>query len=195
MQTPLVTELETPIQEQLRRTINVQTLIASWGVLGVLLLLSQAIWRLGARALEALRMDLSSAQIALLLVWTAFNLYAEGYRAFQKRFSPRVVVRAAHLSKHPTLVHVALAPFYCMALFHATRRNRLVAWGTVIMVMAFILLLRQVPQPWRGMVDAGVVVALAWGAGAIIVFHVRALFTGKLPDCPTGLPEGEPPAP
>lgn len=134
-------------------------------------------------------MDLSGAQLVVLGGWTAFNLYAEGYRAFQKRFSPRVVVRAAHLGANPTLLHVCLAPFYCMALFHATRRNRIIAWSTVLMVIGFILVLRHVPQPWRGIIDAGVVVALAWGATAILVFHIRALLTGKLPKCPAGLPE------
>jgi hypothetical protein len=169
-----------------------QVLVASWGVLGVLGLLGQASFRLGGRALEALESDLSGPQLATLVAWTVFNLYAEGYRAFQKRFSPRVVVRAFHLARFPQPLHVTLAPFYCMALLHAAKRERIVAWSTVVMIMGFILLLRHIPQPWRGIVDAGVVAALLWGAGAILVLFGRALRTGIVPDFPAGLPPAIP---
>jgi hypothetical protein len=165
-----------------------QALIATWGVVGVLGLLGQASYRLGGRAVEAISSDLTQGQLATLLLWTAFNLYAEGYRAFQKRFSPRVVVRAFHLARHPNPLHVTLAPFYCMALLHSAKRERIVAWSTIVMIMGFILLLRHVPQPWRGIVDAGVVVALLWGAAAIVALHTRALVTGAVPDFPPGLP-------
>lgn len=165
-----------------------QVLIASFGVIGVLGLLGQACYRLGTRAFEAVSSELTHSQLAILVVWSAFNLYAEGYRAFQKRFSPRVVVRAFHLARNPKPVHVVLAPFYCMALLHAAKRERIVAWSTVVMILGFILLLRHVPQPWRGIVDAGVVVALVWGAGAIVALHLRALLTGVAPNFPAGLP-------
>lgn len=170
-----------------------QILIASWGVVGVIALLGQAAYRLGTRALEAIGSELSALQLGILVLWSAFNLYAEGYRAFQRRFSPRVVVRAFHLAQHPRPTYIALAPFYCMALLHSAKRERIVAWSTVVMIMGFILLLRHVPQPWRGIVDAGVVVALFWGASAIAVFHVRALATGVLPNFSPGLPPDPPP--
>lgn len=170
-----------------------QILIASWGAVGVIALLGQAAYRLGTRAVEAVSSELSTLQLVLLVVWSVFNLYAEGYRAFQRRFSPRVVVRAFHLARNPRPTHVVLAPFYCMALLHSAKRERIVAWSTVVMIMGFILLLRHVPQPWRGIVDAGVVVALLWGAAAIAVFHVRALTTGVLPNFSAGLPPAPPP--
>ncbi len=154
----------------------------------MLLLLSQACWRLGARALEAQQMDLTTLQVALYVGWIAFNGYAEGYRAFQQRFSPRVVARALHLARHPKPLHAVLAPFYCMALFHANRRGKMLAWGTTFAVLCFIALLRYVPQPWRGIVDGGVVVALIWGALAIVVFYVRAIFFDKPPNAPALLP-------
>lgn len=164
-------------------------LISTWGVLGVILLFSQAMYRLGTRALEAIQMQLTPQQTWLLVGWTIFNLYAEGYRAFQKRFSPRVVVRAHYLGQHPTPLHVLLAPLFCMGFLHSARKEKVIAWATTVMILCFILLLRHVPQPWRGIVDAGVVVALAWGAITMLALHARALVTSQVPHFPAGLPE------
>src|SRR5690606_4264468 len=98
--------------------------IVAWGVGGVLLLLGQAIWRLTPIALDAIHGGLTAGQIALCGAWIVVNGYAEGYRAFQLRFSPRVVARAVHLARHPRPLHVALAPLFCMSFFHATPRGR-----------------------------------------------------------------------
>lgn len=133
-------------------------------------------------------MALTPTQLGVSLGWVALNAYAEGYRAFQLRFSPRVVVRAHHLARHPHPIHVALAPLYCMALIHATRRARIVAWSTVTMIVGFVLTLRLVPQPWRGIVDGGVVVALGWGILAIVVLFARSLITARLPAVPSEVP-------
>jgi hypothetical protein len=171
-----------------------QLLIASWGVFGVVLLLSQAIYRLGTLALEAHRMPLTPAQLGLSGAWMILNAYAEGYRAFQLRFSPRVVARALALAQQPTPTAVVLAPLFCMAFFHATRRARTIAWSTTVMVLCFIVLLRQVPQPWRGIVDGGVVVALVWGTLAIVLLFVRAVWLGKAPNASPQLPEPHAPA-
>jgi hypothetical protein len=157
---------------------------ASWGVLGVLLLLGQAVWRLGARAVEALHCDLSALQIVVCVAWIVFSLYGEGYRAFQKRFSPRVVARSLAVARSNNLLHTLLAPAFCMSLFHATRRRMAVAWLTVLMVICLVLIVSRLSQPWRGIIDAGVVVALLWGALAIVVFFARALTTGTPPRGP-----------
>jgi hypothetical protein len=34
---------------------------------------------------------------------------------------------------------------------------------------------RLLPQPWRGIVDAGVVVGLTWGTISLVVFCIQAL--------------------
>ncbi len=133
-------------------------------------------------------MALSPMQLGVSLGWVLLNAYAEGYRAFQLRFSPRVVVRAHHLARHPHPLHVALAPLYCMALIHATRRARIVAWSTLVMIVGFVLTLRLVPQPWRGIIDGGVVIALVWGIVAIGVLFVRSLLSARLPAVPSEIP-------
>lgn len=158
---------------------------ATWGALGVVALLTQAIIRLLPRALEPLENNmLDAAHGGAYAGWVVFSLYFEGYRAFQKRFSPRVVARAFHLARNPSPWHVALAPLFCMALFHARRRATTLARGTVVMVICFIVALRHVPQPYRGIIDGGVVAALVWGAIAIVYYFVRALFGEAVPASP-----------
>jgi hypothetical protein len=149
-------------------------LIAAWGVFGVVGLFGQALWRLTPIALEPIERGMSVNEWSVFAAWVLFSAYFEGYRAFQRRFCPRVVVRAFHLGRTRRPLHVALAPAYCMALFSASRRAMSLAWATVIMVMCFIVALRSVPQPWRGIVDGGVVVALAWGVAAMLYYFVRA---------------------
>lgn len=162
--------------------------VALWGVLGVVALFAQAIFRLGGHALEPLAGGtLSTAQGALYAAWAAASLYLEGYRAMQLRFCPRVVARAMHLAAHPTPLRVLIAPAFCMGFFHAAPRTRAVAWGMSLLIVSFVVVLRHVPQPWRGIVDGGVVVALVWGAGALLVQLARA-FSGA-PLASAELPE------
>jgi hypothetical protein len=158
--------------------------------MGVAALLIQAVLRLGVLAVEPiLARTLSPAQVALYVVWVGISAYFEGYRAFHLRFCPRVVGRALHLARNPRVLHVVLAPLFCMGFFHANRRTLLLAWGTTAMVIGFIVTLRYVPQPWRGIVDGGVVVALSGGVVSLGVLLVRGLRGTRFEDA-AGLPEG-----
>jgi hypothetical protein len=106
---------------------------------------------------------------------------SEGYRAFHQNFSPRVVVRAQYLSAHPRPLFVALAPLYCMGLLHATRRRLITSWALTIGIVAIVLLVRGLPRPWRGIVDAGVVAGLTCGVLSIVYFTVRGLRGAPMP--------------
>lgn len=165
-------------------------LVAIWGTLGVAALLGQALLRLTPLALEPIQArTLTPLQSLLYAAWAAASLYFEGYFAFQKRFCPRVVARALHLAEHPRpLLHVALAPAFCMGFFHANRRTLRLAWGTTLMVIVFIVVLRRVPQPWRGLVDGGVVLALLYGTVALLVLLARGM-SGTLVRASAELPE------
>jgi hypothetical protein len=100
---------------------------------------------------------------------------AEGYRGFQKSFSPRTAARARYLRDHPTHLRVAAASLFCFGYFQATLRRRSVAWGLTIGIVLLVGLVRLLPQPWRGIVDAGVVISLAWGTISLVLFSIRAL--------------------
>lgn len=162
--------------------------IAAWGVLGVTFLFLQALVRLAPLAQQPL-IDGSLQPLTWLLYvgWVAFMAYTEGYRTFQLKYAPRVVARAVHLAKNPKPLFVALAPLYCMSLFHASRRRLLSSWSILIGIALLVILVRKLDQPWRGIVDGGVVVGLGWGVVALLVHFARALSGQNLcasPDLP-----------
>ena len=145
-----------------------------WGVGGVLLLLSFAIYRLAPLAFDLVGVTLTSVQWAALVFSVIYMAYAEGYRGFHLGFAPRVVSRANYLHQHPRLQHVLLAPLFCMCYFHTTRKRQLMSIGLTAMIIVFVLIARSLPQPWRGIVDAGVVTGLTMGIISIFYFALLA---------------------
>ena len=156
---------------------------AAWGIAGVVLLLGSAVARLTPFAVDAVRAGLTPGQWVAFVASVAFFAYTNGYRVFQRQWSPRIVARAQALAADPTPARVALAPLFCMAYFGATRKRQAIAWGVTLGVIGLVILVRRLAQPWRGIVDAGVVIGLVWG----VVLLVRAcidLARGRLPDVP-----------
>lgn len=154
---------------------------ALWGLGGVLLLLGFAIYRLTPLAVEALKSPLTAIQWVALVAFTIFMAHSEGYRGFQKAFSPRVAARAKHLRDEPTFIRVLLAPFFCMAYFAAPRRRRIAAYALTTGVILLVVLVQRLDQPWRGIVDTGVVIGLGWGMLATLVYWFRAMRGDELP--------------
>ena len=115
------------------------------------------------------------------------NAYLEGYRGFQLRFCPRVVSRAVHLGREPTWLHVILALPFCMSLFHASRRQLRASWAFLLALVALIAAVRAMPQPYRGIVDGGVVIGLVWGL--VVIWWLFAKYLAGLgAPAPTDLP-------
>ena len=152
----------------------------TWGIGGVLCLLLFAIYRLTPIAFELESSVLNGLQWFALLACVFAMAYAEGYRGFHKAFAPRVVVRANYLKQHPRILHVILAPLFCMGFIHATPRRRLVSISVSTMVICLILIVRLLPQPWRGIVDAGVVVGLFLGICSIVFFLLQLAMRPEL---------------
>ncbi len=163
---------------------------ALWGIFGFVLILCQAVVRLAPLAWEPIAEGgLSPLQWSLYGASILFNAYSEGYRAFQLQVAPRVVARAVHLAAHPKPLHVALAPLFCMTLFHANRKRLIVSWCVYAGIIVLVIAVRQLSQPWRGIVDAGVVVGLSWGIIAIIAAFIGVARGGELKSS-AELPEG-----
>ena len=55
--------------------------------------------------------------------------------------------------------------------------------GTGLILLA-IIVVRQLPQPWRGIVDLGVVIGLAWGLVSFLYMSALALAQGRYPVSP-----------
>ena len=157
---------------------------AFWGLAGVALLLGSAIYRLTPLAIDAFAYDWSWYHWLSFALMLFFMAYAEGYRAFQQGFSPRVAARARQLRDHPNALHAVLAPLFCMAYFHAPRRRKIVSISVTAGIIVLVILVRLLAQPWRGIIDGSVVVGLAWGLIALIVFAYQALTDEQFPYSP-----------
>lgn len=149
-------------------------LAALWGLGAVFLLLTSAVYRLGKLGIEAFAYPFTWLHWLTLVLTLVFMAYSEGYRGFQRGFSPRVAARARYLKDHPQPLHLLLAPLYCMGFIHATPRRRLTTLILTSAIIVLIILVRLLPQPWRGIVDLGVVVGLGWGTLSLLIYSVRA---------------------
>jgi len=111
----------------------------------------------------------------VLVFFVAYMAYTEGYKGFHHGFAPRLVIRAIYLKNNPRILHVLLAPLFCMGYICATRRRKIISIGLTLMIICFILIARILPQPWRGIIDAGVVVGLSIGIISITYFIFLAI--------------------
>ena len=110
----------------------------------------------------------------LLLLSVTYMAYAEGFKGFHLGFAPRVVKRALYLTQNPKLSHVVFAPLFCMGYIHATKRRKISSLGLTGLIVCFVILVRLLPQPWRGILDAGVVTGLTIGCFSIMYFMFLA---------------------
>lgn len=156
-----------------------------WGLGGVVVLLLQALVRLAPVAAEPVQMGMAGWQWGLYCASVMVNAYAEGYRGFHLRFSRRVVARAGHLSRHPTALRLLFAPLFCMSFFHASRRGLITAWVVSAAIVGLVLCVRAFAQPYRGIVDAGVVAGLGLGVLSIVAHVLRGTGQEHPPDLPT----------
>lgn len=161
---------------------------AIWGISGVSLLLGFAIYRLTPIALEIFQQPLTWYHWAVLIAWTLFMAFGEGYRGFQQAFSPRVAARARYLMQNPAPLHVLLAPLFCMGFIHATRKRKIVSTVLTLGIIALVLVVGLLSQPWRGIIDLGVVVGLTWGLVSLLAFSLKALTAAQY-DHPPEVPE------
>jgi hypothetical protein len=163
---------------------------AAWGAGGLAWILLDAINRLSGIALEALDTGLTALQWATLAIVVIAMAYAEGYRGFQKSFSPRCAARTYYLARNPSLAGVIFAPLFVMGFFRATRAPLLFAWVGTALIVLLVIALQLSAQPWRGIVDAGVVAGLSWGLASFGVELVRVFRTREAypvaPEVPAG---------
>ncbi|MCB9797164.1 MAG: hypothetical protein H6741_31135 [Alphaproteobacteria bacterium] len=166
----------TPAAEALpaRRTGLLARLASWWALLGFVAVMLEAILRLAPKALVGLD-DPSPFTLGIYAVSVTFMLITEGYRGFQQRFAPRFAQRALFIRAEPTALRVLFAPFYAMALFDAPRRRVIGSWVLVAVIVALVLLVARLPQPWRGAVDAGVVAGLSYGLVVTVGFFLQGL--------------------
>ena len=148
-------------------------LVFAWAIGGTALVLVDAVVRLLPRALVLLEHP-EPLPLLVATAWSAFMVYAEGWRGFHQRFNPRVVVRAARLPSRPWW-SALLGPLVVMGLLDATRRRLVASWLLVLGIVLLVVAVQLLPEPWRAVVDAGVVLGLSFGTVSLAVHTVRAV--------------------
>ena len=164
-------------------------LAAAWGITGVIAVTVDAMVRVLPLGLDAFSYPLRWFHWAALGLWLLLMAWLEGYRGFHCAFAPMVAARARYLRLHPKTLHVVLAPIFCFGLLHATRRRKLRSAALSIGIIAVIVLVRRLAQPWRGIVDLGVVLGLAIGLYSLVYFAAKAFGSGPFehsPEVPGG---------
>ena len=90
------------------------------------------------------------------------------------------------------IVDVSMKRVGAIFVLEATRRTMMVTRVGTVAIIILVLLVQMIPQPWRGIIDAGVVVGLSWGVLSLWYLIFRAFKTGFYPcspDVPDMVPE------
>lgn len=145
-----------------------QAITSGWAVSGVAGLFAWAAYRLGARGLETLRSGLGVLEWAAAVFLIVAFVYGEGLVALDRRWVPKLFERARRLRGERRRLPRLLAPLYGLSLLGSDRGEVVRAWAGTLAIVAAVLAVRALPEPWRGIVDFSVAAALAWGLGAIV---------------------------
>eukprot|EP00933_Yihiella_yeosuensis_P050463 TRINITY_DN4824_c0_g1_i1.p1 TRINITY_DN4824_c0_g1~~TRINITY_DN4824_c0_g1_i1.p1 ORF type:complete len:279 (+),score=42.62 TRINITY_DN4824_c0_g1_i1:66-902(+) len=169
--------------------------VQAWGALGVCSYLGYGVQKVVPIVMEGLGAIDQTWQWGLLAVTLLFFAYVEGYKGFQLGFSPRVVSRAWVVSEDAEgapFWHKVLAPAFCIGYFHGTKKRVITSWAVTSVIFAVVVGVKQLANPYRAIIDAGVIVGLMWGIVSIIVLFIQSLQTEKPPEFDPALPEDTP---
>lgn len=172
-------------------------LASFWGAFGVIYILMKAVVRVAPIAMEpfsngSASIPLTPFQLGAYISTCLFFAYAEGYKGFQRKFSPLVVARSFTLRPTSSLFkihHTILAPLYSMGLFYATKKRMIVSWSVSIGVGIIVHAVKKLPYPYRNIVDAGVVVGLSWGAASIAIGYLQTVLNGGIAKADPAMPK------
>jgi len=164
------------------------TLSGLWGFLGLVAVLADALYRLTPIALEPFTMGMTTVEWVLYVFTLVIFAYAEGYRGFHRAFAPRAVARAFYVGTTDKVWLKVLAPLFCMALVHATRRRLIANWILVFGIVAVVIAVRAAGGATRVIVDAGVVAGLSLGTLSLL-YHYLVALRGRPTVVPLELPE------
>jgi hypothetical protein len=136
---------------------------------GVTAAFVEAVVQLGRRGFATLRGGLDPLEWVALAILVVLFVWGEGVRALERRWVPLMIERAASLrAEGARPIHRALAPLYAMSLVDGDLRRVARAWLGVALIVAAVFIVRAFPEPWRGITDLAVGLALSWGLIAIV---------------------------
>ena len=168
-----------------RRPVTLLGVVAAcWATVGLGALLLYAIVRLSIVVADGAMATWDWRHWAVAAANAVFMAWSEGYRGFQLRFSPRSAARVKWLLYHAATVSTVLAPLFAMGYFNATRRRMVGVYGLTAFVVGAIIVVHALPQPWRAVLDVGVIVGLAWGVASFLWSLKRTFATAGFPVSP-----------
>lgn len=151
----------------MRGRSRLDAVTSAWAVVGVAALFASAVYRLGARGLEAILGGLDALEWTSLVLLTAAFVYGEGLRALDRGWVPKMMGRVRALRHESGLLKI-LGPLYGLGLVGRNRWEVVKHWTGAFLIVVAVLVVRAMPTPWRGIVDFAVAAALTWGLVAIV---------------------------
>ncbi len=151
-------------------------LAQTWALLGFCLLLGYAVFRLFGHFQDSWNLEYHWYHWILLVVNTVFMAYSEGYKGFQNSYSIKFAGRLKQLETTPSTLKLLLAPLFCMNYFATAKKDMILSYVLTVAIIVLVIVFSFIPQPWRGILDVGVVVGLTYGIIATILISVSSLF-------------------
>lgn len=155
-----------------------------WGTGGIALVLIFGAYKLFGIFLTTLEQPLQWHHWLFLVAFTAGMIFGKAYKGFQQNISPRIAARSKFLYENPTPLRVLLAPFFSFGFFHAERKMMIKLYVLTAIMVSFVIMMKHVPFPWRGLIDLGVAIGLFWGGITILYFTKEALSNPDYPISP-----------
>ncbi|HTQ03279.1 MAG TPA: hypothetical protein VMI54_05460 [Polyangiaceae bacterium] len=152
-----------------------------WSSGVVLLTLADGAYRTGLRALYTVERGLTRGEWLALAASVVLFTFGEGHAVLARRFAPAVVARAFSSTAPNGRAALVLGPLHALALARVTWREALRNWAVLAVIAGAIHAVRALPEPWRGVVDAGVFAALLWGSLALVAVAGRAALAKARP--------------
>lgn len=99
------------------------------------------------------------------------------------------------VAKRLPVTHKFLAPAFCIGYFHGTRKRVISSWCVTTIIFLVVVGVKRLGNPYRAIIDAGVIVGLAIGVLSILCIFAKSLAEGRPPKYDPSLPEGSPYSP
>ena len=152
-----------------------KNLIFIYSIGGVIAIFSSAIYRLYPHVQESMSYEFSALNWIVLAVYLLVMIVGKGYFALHRGFVPRVINRSGLLVEDGKLIDKLLAPLYCMGFFKAPMKRMIISYVMIFFIVSFIVSASKISQPWRGIIDMGVIVGLSLGILSLLFLGFNKL--------------------
>ncbi len=152
-------------------------LIYIYSIGGVIAIFSSAIYRLYPHVRESMSLEFSALNWIVLAAYLVVMIVGKGYFALHRGFVPRVINRSEQIISNGKLIDKILAPLYCMGFFKAPRKRMIISYVMIFFIVSFIVSASKIVQPWRGIIDLGVVVGLSLGILSLLFLGFKKMIS------------------